>query len=437
MEIHTCENFKGNYGACGWVPAETWARGASTDHCWWATRNALEPHQHWLECQFISAGLSVIQWQSIHGRMWHVTLCHLADLMAVQSLLQYVAEHSQSWSLESLEISIQRCPPQRMDQTCPPMFNSTWLISQTGEMQVCHWWSFDMIVKSSQLAMNLIKLDRIFNWPTSLKVMDIYSFLSFANFYHCFIPDYSNIVHPLINFIKKKFQWNWTPACQTSFDNLTSLFLLKPILYLPVLFASFAVTTDASKHISGALLLQTAFNGAWHSCFYLFQLFFPTEQNYNIYDWEFLAIIYTMKSCRHYLYRSPFPVQVFTDHKNLIYICQPQALNCQQACWLLDLSNFDLKIIHVPGKLLAIPNALSCCPDILPTSHLYNEDVTLLPPFLFICISDTSLSDCVQSASTDDPLILQTLQSMSTMNNLQGLHWGGQTNFHHMMGSDG
>ena len=35
-----------------------------------------------------------------------------------------------------------------------------------------------------------------------------------------------------------------------------------------------------------------------------------------------------LKSWRHYLHRFPFPVQVFTDHKNLTYFRSPQTLNC-------------------------------------------------------------------------------------------------------------
>ena len=50
-----------------------------------------------------------------------------------------------------------------------------------------------MIIKPGQLAMDPIKLDGIASWPTPEKVKDIRSFLSFANFYCQFIPDYSNV----------------------------------------------------------------------------------------------------------------------------------------------------------------------------------------------------------------------------------------------------
>ena len=50
-----------------------------------------------------------------------------------------------------------------------------------------------MIVKPGQLAMDPVKLDGIASWPVSETVKDVRSFLSFFNFYQCFIPDYSNI----------------------------------------------------------------------------------------------------------------------------------------------------------------------------------------------------------------------------------------------------
>src|SRR6266702_3713630 len=78
----------------------------------------------------------------------------------------------------------------------------------------------------------------------------------------------------------------------------------------------------------------------------------------------------------------------------------------------MDLSDFDLKMIHVPGRLLAGPDALSCRPDLLPKSDSDNDGVTLLPESLFVNVIDTALSSRIQSASSSDPLVLQALQSM-------------------------
>ena len=141
-----------------------------------------------------------------------------------------------------------------------------------------------MIVKPGQLAMDPVKLDGIAAWPTPVKVKDIRSFLGFANFYRRFIPDYSTVAHPLLDLTKKDNRWDWTPACQKSFDNLKKLFLSRPVLYLPDFTKPFAIATDASKYASGAILLQTDSNGDWHPCSYLSQSFIPAERNYDIYD---------------------------------------------------------------------------------------------------------------------------------------------------------
>ena len=267
-----------------------------------------------------------------------------------------------------------------------------------------------MIVKPSQLAMDPVKLDGITAWPTPAKVKDVRSFLGFANFYCWFIPNYSTVARPLLDLTKKDNHWDWTPTCQQSFDNLKKLFLSRPVLHLPNFSKPFAVTTDASKYASGAILLQTDSNSNWHPCSYLSQSFIPAERNYDIYDRELLAIIRALKSWRHYLHGSPFPIQVFTDHKNLMYFRQAQNLNRRQACWLLDLADFDLKIIHVPGRLLAGPDALSRRPDLHPDDS-DNSSTILLPESMFVNLIDTKLHEHISNLSKSNPLVLQHLQT--------------------------
>ena len=151
---------------------------------------------------------------------------------------------------------------------------------------------------------------------------------------------------------------------------------------------------DASKHASGGVLLQKDINSEWRPCAYLSQMFGPAECNYNIYDQELLAVMRALDAWRHYLLSSPTTVQVFTDHKNLTYFHQPCNLNCRQARWFLNLSEFDLTFKHILGKDLCAPDALSHRPDHIPTSDTDNEAVTLLPDELFVNLIDASLSDC-------------------------------------------
>ena len=158
---------------------------------------------------------------------------------------------------------------------------------------------------------------------------------------------------------KKTHPWSWDKSCNDAFLALKDAFTSQPVLHLPDLLSPFAISTDASKHATGGVLLQKDTNGKWHPCAYLSQTFTSAERNYDIYDWELLAVMRALDAWQHYLLGSPHTVQVFTDHKNLTYFHQPHNLNQRQARWLLDLTEFDLTFEHVPGKNLCAPDALS------------------------------------------------------------------------------
>ena len=158
-----------------------------------------------------------------------------------------------------------------------------------------------MILLSGHIEMHPTKLNGLRNWPTPTKVKDVYYFLGFTNFYRKFIGDYSNITHPLLDPTKKDAPWSWNNSCQNTFNRLKNCFLTKPVLHLPDISKPFTIATDASKYMSGGVLLQTDSNGEWHPCSYLSQSFRSAEQNYNIYNRELLAIIHGLKAWCHYL----------------------------------------------------------------------------------------------------------------------------------------
>uniref|UniRef100_A0A0W0FUE4 Reverse transcriptase/retrotransposon-derived protein RNase H-like domain-containing protein n=1 Tax=Moniliophthora roreri TaxID=221103 RepID=A0A0W0FUE4_MONRR len=116
----------------------------------------------------------------------------------------------------------------------------------------------------------------------------------------------------------------------------------------------FVIEADASKWATGAVLRQQGTDGEWHPCGYLSKSLSPTEQNYEIYDWELLAI-------------------------NLTYFRTAQKLNRRQARWSLFLSEFDLALVYVPGKSLTQADALSRQSNECEDEDMDNENVILLP----------------------------------------------------------
>ena len=220
------------------------------------------------------------------------------------------------------------------------------------------------------------------------------------------------MVAPLTILTHKNQPWAWGPAQQTAFATLLSCFQTAPILHLPDVCHPFVIMTDASLLASGGVLMQKDDNGDLHPCAYFSQTFSPAEQNYDIYNHKLLAVIHALDHWRHYLQGMSHLVTLLTDHKNLMYFCQSQKLSCRQAHWMMFLQDFDLHFIHIPGSAMGPANALSYLVD--PDVSSDNTNITLLPDDLFIHAIDTTLVDKLTFSTTTDPLVLDTLKSLST-----------------------
>ena len=56
-----------------------------------------------------------------------------------------------------------------------------------------------------------------------------------------------------------------------------------------------------------------------------------TEQRYETYDGEMLALVEALKHWRHYAEGSKYPIVILTDHANLRYFMTTKELNSRQA----------------------------------------------------------------------------------------------------------
>ena len=122
---------------------------------------------------------------------------------------------------------------------------------------------------------------------------------------------------------------------------------------------SFQIESDTLKYASGAVLTQTDSNGDRHPVAFMSKTFTDTEQQYKIYNREPLGIIRALQEWCHYILGSGHTTMVHMDHKNLTYFRKAQRLSNQQACWALFLSEFDIKLQHLPGHELILSDALS------------------------------------------------------------------------------
>ena len=108
--------------------------------------------------------------------------------------------------------------------------------------------------------------------------------------------------------------------------------------------------------------------------------FNTSESNYDVHNKELLAIFEAFKKWQHYLEGTPAPVEVFTDHKNLVYFCESKVLSYCQARWSEFLSQFYLIIKFRPGRLGLKPDVLMHCWDIYDKRE-HHKKTNLQPMF--------------------------------------------------------
>ena len=264
------------------------------------------------------------------------------------------------------------------------------LYLKPGKCKFCKTWIkyLGLIIKEGKMMIDPGKLKGIRDWPIPKNVKQVRSWLGFGNFYWWFIKRFFHLVQPLNQLLKKDQRFIWDDNTQTSFDEMKKRFTEEPVLMMPDQTKPFQIECDASKWASGAVLTQLDINGAWHPCAFISQTFSPMEQNYEIYDWELLSVIHALEEWHHYIQGSNHETIIYLDHKNLTYFRNAQKLNCRQVQWSLLLSEYDIKLIHLPGDKMILSDTLSQRPDFIPDNDTDNEDIVLLPNRLF---QETSL----------------------------------------------
>ena len=152
--------------------------------------------------------------------------------------------------------------------------------------------------------------------------------------------------------------------------------------------------------------MQADDNGDHHPCAYFSKTFTPAKQNYDIYDWELLAVILALDEWCQYLQGTNHPVTIITDHKNLSYIKDPRKLSCQQAHWSLFLQDFNIHWQVTPGTQMAPADALSQ-KDLIDTT-----DAAIIPDPVVIQALGLTLACHIKSSSSSNPLILKAIQAV-------------------------
>ena len=203
------------------------------------------------------------------------------------------------------------------------------------------------------------KVKAILEWRAPTTVKGVRSFLGFANFYRCFIDNFSEIAIPLTNLTKKGIGWCWGEEETLAFEKLKNIFASKPVLAQWDPERETILEADCSGFAMGGCLSQIDDENRIRPVAYFSKRLNNAETNYPIHDKEMLAIVACLQEWQAELKSVIKPFKILSDHKNLSYFAKKRLLSERQARYSDILQQFNFKLEWRPGRISEGSDALS------------------------------------------------------------------------------
>lgn len=207
---------------------------------------------------------------------------------------------------------------------------------------------------------------------------------------------------------KRNIVFDWTDECEKSFLLLKDALMNPPILDFPDFSDSntFTLQTDSSGYAIGSVLC----NGNGKPVAYASRSLGKSELNYPIIEKELLAIVWSVKYFRPYLYGRKFVVR--TDHRPLLYLFNMADPSSRLTKFRLCLEEYDFEVEYVKGKDNVLADALS---RIVISSEdlkvMHEKNISVMTRAQHKRLSSTDIYEKDSSVSrTDHPRIVEVLK---------------------------
>lgn len=206
------------------------------------------------------------------------------------------------------------------------------------------------------------------NFPTPKTRKNVRQFLGKINFYHKYVPQIAIKLEPLHNLLRKGQIFNWTKACQESFDEMKQILCSHPILTIFDPNLPIHIYTDASILGIGAVLKQPQEDNEEKPVAYFSKKLNDIQKRKKAVYLECLAIKECVKYWQHLLIGRKFTV--FSDHKPLENMNIKSRTDEELGDLTYYLSQYDFQIKYSPGKYNIEADCLSRNPVLEPNENL-------------------------------------------------------------------
>ncbi len=168
------------------------------------------------------------------------------------------------------------------------------------------------VVSAEGIRVDEKKVRAILEWPTPKIMGEVRSFHGLAAFYRRFVRNFSSIVAPITECMKKG-KFHWGKDAKQIFALVKEKLSTTPILALLSFEKLFQVECEASIMGVGAVLSQEGRPIAFYS-----EKLSDGRKKWFTYELEFYAIFRALKQWEHYLVQRVFVL--YTDHQALKFI---------------------------------------------------------------------------------------------------------------------
>ena len=247
-------------------------------------------------------------------------------------------------------------------------------------------------------------VNTIREFPVPSGKKELQRFLGLCNYYRHFVPSMAALAEPLYVLTRKEAKWEWSAACQRSFESLKEALAKRTTLMYPRWKEPFYVEVDASGEGIGGVLTQKAEGGGRRRPIAFFSSGLDsTKRNYSAGELECWAVMAATRKWRKYL-QAATKVYLVTDHNPLVWLRRQVDPRHKFARWIMELEDLRYEIVYKKGDLNAAADCLSRVPA-RGVDEAVNDDREHFDRHVYRVKGDETLLDSIRSEQSRDPAV--------------------------------